>query len=522
MSTTNITCDKGFIVNSSGTACVKCLDGTYQPFDNSTRTQCDPCPPGYTSSSDNSQCDKCPSGTYNDVMGGDCQPCADGTYSDSTNSTIVCSQCDPGYTSNSTKTGCDKCPSGTYNDVTGGTCRPCADGTYSDSTINTTVCSKCDPGYTSNSTKTGCIPCPIGTYNNVTGGTCRPCPDGTYNSMISANNCLKCQLGYIPNSTKTGCDKCLNGTYNDGTTTTCIPCRDGTIQDGTISSSACISCLPGQESNQDHTSCIKCLNGTYNDVKGEMCKTCPNGTFQDGSSVYPTYCQNCLSGEESIPDRTSCVSVTSVKCCSETQTQGCGTNIPNSSQCDTILNKYCQDENLNTPECLNYCKNNPLICKEKITAFCVDKLNKKDPNTSKSYSELCGCYYPNDIYQNYLKSVEQKFNIPPTSFDNNRQCYFPECQTAVVQPKTDYKCPSSNLCIVNTTLSNTGSIIKGNVDTSINCNAPTPASQLKPSTKTDTPFIKTTPGIVTISISGIVVLVGMIFLIKFLISRKKK
>lgn len=106
-----------------------------------------------------------------------------------------------------------------------------------------------------------------------------------------------------------------------------------------------------------------------------------------------------------------------------------------------------KDKNLNHPQCVNWCRDNRKACNDRILSeFCKDKIGDPD------YDRLCGCFYPQEIYENIRKKISEDFIVPDAFLDGGRKCYFPTCYNATVQyDDIDRDCRSVDLvnCIQN-------------------------------------------------------------------------
>lgn len=140
--------------------------------------------------------------------------------------------------------------------------------------------------------------------------------------------------------------------------------------------------------------------------------------------------------------------------------------------CNNFYKNFCKGDNLESEECRIFCKNNPDQCLVNLQEFCKDKVD--DPE----YDNICGCYYPQEVYTNFYNDLNQKLSIDGKSplasgiILNEKQCFFPICASAEIQPRSGVICPSLNFteCIANTNIDNKGNIIGDvTVDNNINC-----------------------------------------------------
>ena len=119
--------------------------------------------------------------------------------------------------------------------------------------------------------------------------------------------------------------------------------------------------------------------------------------------------------------------------------------------CNTYMNDVCMKsvDTLNDPDCIKWCKANPLICKtSKIKDFCA-KVKPGDP----TYSNLCGCYYPESFYINLRDELASKWNIPSEFLSGGKSCYSSACGGSDLIPLGDReKCKEVSLSQCNQTI----------------------------------------------------------------------
>ncbi|KAK3594308.1 hypothetical protein CHS0354_018972 [Potamilus streckersoni] len=309
-----VVCSSGFFRTTSG-SCEACPVGTYQA--SVEQSYCLSCPTGtstnQSASTSLTQCvvNNCPAGTYQAFSGSPCIPCAAGTYQPQPRQT-TCIQCPTGkYQPNINSTECIRCGPGSYQNSTGSSsCIRCNSGTYQ-SIFEQTSCIQCAAGTSqpNTGTSTECTPCNPGSYQNKTGSySCILCEAGTYQPNPGQSNCPDCHNGtYQGQKGSTICVSCEAGTYQpDHGKAACIACPSGTSQ-GQNGSTSCVKCNPGfYQNSTGEKSCSPCTVGHYNSVSGhKSCRPCEIGTFQN--STGQSFCFPCPNkyttqqrGEQSI------------------------------------------------------------------------------------------------------------------------------------------------------------------------------------------------------------------------------
>ncbi len=148
---------------------------------------CNPCSPGFYSSTNSTVCAKCPGNSSSVIQGG---------------TGIASCTCNAGFFGSSGK--CDMCEPGTFSIGSVTTCTTCPP--LSTSVIRGATSAnawKYNAGYSGSNGGT-CSPCPIGTYKTRMSATCLPCPPNSNTSTIGTTtpfNCL-CIAGHVAESNK--------------------------------------------------------------------------------------------------------------------------------------------------------------------------------------------------------------------------------------------------------------------------------------------------------------------------------
>ena len=61
---------------------------------------------------------------------------------------------------------------------------------------------------------------------------------------------------------------------------------------------------------------------------------------------------------------------------------------------------------ITNPNCIAYMNNNALTTNV-LQKFCADK------SGNSTYNNICGCYYPQSVYDTFYKKLSSEYNIPP-------------------------------------------------------------------------------------------------------------
>jgi hypothetical protein len=96
-----------------------------------------------------------------------------------------------------------------------------------------------------------------------------------------------------------------------------------------------------------------------------------------------------------------------------------------------IMPEYCKGDNLNTKECKDWCRVDPVgRCNEQLSAFCKDK------EGDETYESICGCFYDSSYYTNLYNEVVA-MGIPSSQVDGRRDCISSLCAAATLRPYAD-------------------------------------------------------------------------------------
>lgn len=124
--------------------------------------------------------------------------------------------------------------------------------------------------------------------------------------------------------------------------------------------------------------------------------------------------------------------------------------------------KYCVDDNpsgvrFRDTICRDYCQKNPTACESKLREICKDK----NP-TQTEWVDICGCYYPLEVYTTFFKSLDDQYNLPSGTSWSSPECGFPQCKVASYQSKDPKNCPIQSIvtCVATAKVDVTGAIVK--------------------------------------------------------------
>jgi hypothetical protein len=137
----------------------------------------------------------------------------------------------------------------------------------------------------------------------------------------------------------------------------------------------------------------------------------------------------------------------------------CALQPANSTTCNWTMSNWCSGDNLEKPECVQWCQHPNVNCDKALKNVCT-------PEKLRSNPELCGCFMQPSFYQTFFESLKNQVDIPASTSDLP-QCYFPQCAASPLQPyavKNSQKsqCPNVQTCIADVKFTNEG-IIDGNV-----------------------------------------------------------
>lgn len=229
----------------------------------------------------------------------------------------------------------------------------------------------------------------------------------------------------------------------------------------------------------------KCVNTDYDKtIEGKF--DCCTGNSSDSSKCNPDYCSR---------DSINCTNVYANYCKT-------GVNI-NSIRCERLktldpvlynegIEKYCITDNSDGSRfkeegCKSFCKETGK-CETKLGEVCLSK-NPAD----NSWKGVCGCYYDEDIYAKFGKTMEEKWKVPEIAFNGKKQCTFPLCASSFEAYRLKGECDPLNItsCLQQVTVDATGAVLNGGSVINISQNAKCQTQYIK---KTGGGTDDTTPG----------------------------
>lgn len=252
----------------------------------------------------------------------------------------------------------------------------------------------------------------------------------------------------------------------------------------------------------------QCYNGS-NSYSNPSC--CPDGY----SHVGETSCGSCwyagaVVGRKftCVPNQPNMTEQSKVNCCSNTNLPNhkpegyCASGwCPSSVACSSFMTSYCKDKKLSTPECGQFCRNNPGKCDDALKQFCSKSENITDP--------VCGCALPDKYYILKTEGITTPGGVDvPISCD--RRC---GTNKDAVRLLGQQDCKINAICVVNLRdVKFVEGQLNPNIEIRQNCgNSSTEWSF--------TQWIQTTHGKV-ISLIAIIIIILIIAIIIYLIVRK--
>ena len=107
--------------------------------------------------------------------------------------------------------------------------------------------------------------------------------------------------------------------------------------------------------------------------------------------------------------------------------------------------------------CRDYCAENTNQCQTLLKTVCASKKPK-----DSAWSPICGCWYASSIYDNFYRSLEEKWNLPQGTYSTSPVCSFPECKENVDYQPKGITCPPTSIvtCLQNVSVDATGAALK--------------------------------------------------------------
>jgi len=163
---------------------------------------------------------------------------------------------------------------------------------------------------------------------------------------------------------------------------------------------------------------------------------------------YEKFKAQCCSGTASGSNRPLCPEKL---CFSDTE----GHN----DACRQHMTDYCVGDNLNTEECITFCRMNPSECHTRLKEICANKMNEA------AWNDVCGCYYPDRVYDDLAEKLAGYGIHAP---DSAAECIAPQCQKSPLRDNT-VNCPDVINCVNRVEITNEGTIGDVNISSRNEC-----------------------------------------------------
>lgn len=197
---------------------------------------------------------------------------------------------------------------------------------------------------------------------------------------------------------------------------------------------------------------LKCCFGeaNYNDCPPFHCK----GTGQDElttSNCVAKIKDFCTQGDNLQTEETRCKGTTSIFYALA------------DDEWTNAMAVYCEGDNLKKDACITWCDADINRCKVKLDNYCSDKMG------SEEHENICACFYPPEVYENYKNVIREKVELDTGSvtagvtidslFRGGPYCYYDKCGTADLRDIRE-TCPDITLsqCIQNVNIGAGGNI----------------------------------------------------------------
>lgn len=130
---------------------------------------------------------------------------------------------------------------------------------------------------------------------------------------------------------------------------------------------------------------------------------------------------------------------------------------------ENSMDVYCDGDNLKKDVCISWCDADISKCKVKLDNYCSDKMgSEEDVN-------ICACFYPPEVYENYKNVIREKVELDTGSvtagvtidslFRGGPYCFYDKCGTADLRDIRE-TCPDIILsqCIQNVKIGAGGNV----------------------------------------------------------------
>jgi hypothetical protein len=246
-------------------------------------------------------------------------------------------------------------------------------------------------------------------------------------------------------------------------------CMFGYTSVGTCNGPGYISCLDACGQNADMPSCAGIGNTrpickrNYNNYAPVAQNTLESKCCPYNSDNPILITNDCPPGASQGSD--ICSGVLYDRCTANTDSiigPGCDTLASShdpiiEAKYNSLMQQRCTAsiDNLNESTCTNWCIKNSDLCDTNVLlGFCKDKMNQEQ------YYGLCGCFYPQSVYDGVREKLATEFSIPQELLSGGRQCFFPLCASAKISYGSTSSCKDVNLvkCINEVDITNNGTI----------------------------------------------------------------
>lgn len=129
---------------------------------------------------------------------------------------------------------------------------------------------------------------------------------------------------------------------------------------------------------------------------------------------------------------------------------------------------YCDGDNLKKDACITWCDADINKCKAKLDNYCSDKMG------SEEHENICACFYPPEVYENYKNSIREKVELDSgvtasitidSLLTGGPYCYYDKCGNAdLIDFREKCKDITLSQCIQNVKIGEGGSINDSNVE----------------------------------------------------------
>jgi hypothetical protein len=132
----------------------------------------------------------------------------------------------------------------------------------------------------------------------------------------------------------------------------------------------------------------------------------------------------------------------------------------NAQVANHLIKNYCftNPQNLSAPECKKFCTDNIDACSSTLKTYCADK----ETSSSVVDKEICGCYYPESIYDDFYNVITGNGELSGV-ITKDKTCFYPKCASSEFKPQISDKqsCQDVQACVQKINIDNKGKIVGG-------------------------------------------------------------